>query len=200
MPACPGDISYQNCECRWLDGGLWYYPGEQKHGGIVAFFPSYFNFLRPTQHQHTPAPLRPNEITSVFEVAFFPWSGKSSSEEMLVCHPVFPDFSCHNLRLGLQIKNDLVEMKDTLWAVFPIQPEFTLSCSSAPQMSQIVPHKANGLGHGFWRPVAGGVSLINHVLQLPSCVALGKWLDLSESSKISTIIAPSKSSYKDHVR
>ena len=67
---------------------------------------------------------------------------------MLVFNPVFLYFSCHNLRFALQIKNDLVEVKDTLWDIFP-------SCLSLPSpaplllMCQIVPHKANGWDMDF---------------------------------------------------
>lgn len=37
------------CKCPCLRRDSWYYPGEQKHGGIIIFFPSYFNSLSQTQ-------------------------------------------------------------------------------------------------------------------------------------------------------
>ena len=74
---------------------------------------------------------------------------------MLVFNPVFLYFSCHNLRFVLQIKNDLVEVKDTLWAVFP-------SCLSLPSPVPLLlvsdsSSQGKWLGHGFWRPMPGCV-------------------------------------------
>lgn len=126
-----------------------------------------------------------NETTSTFEEAFPPWPGESSSEEMLVFHAVF--LYVQAMTSGLSCKR---KMDWPGWRSFfrfclnspPPAPPTSHGSSAPPQRSQFLARQMVWCReYGFWRLVTVGVS---QALLLTSCVALGKWLYLSESSPL----------------